>query len=358
MLFESAGDLLSDFADVNGADHLVVMPIARTHVEWSARAYPGPTIFYPPGDVELERLNIIPNREDTASLAERCSWASGIDESVLGKHPLVAFPYKLDWTRIRAGSHFYHRELIRTLSEHVDRTCLNYVRYVQCPIDAPDCLPGRAGQVDSNHMMAGALLYSNVERQGRMIGGDAFTHFITRGLGLPIQSIEPSYFPRAGEVGRIVNHALMLYRDVLEASCATSQFVQCLSLMEFLVDPEGYTRADRVRKIVARYAATEPAGYARLLERLVLLTGKRDDATGRHVGYRTRIVHIGDRIDDIVPDSIERRELFVELGGYVKHIVDHMVEHSETTLAEYLTVRESLRPFRAESRVPTPGPSQ
>jgi hypothetical protein len=116
-------------------------------------------------------------------------------------------------------------------------------------------------------MMAGALLYSHVEREARLIGGDAFTHFITRGLGLPIESIDHTLFPRNGETGRIVNHALMLYRDVLEASSSTSQFVQCLSLLEFLVDPESYCQFDKVRKIVARYVAANQSEYNKLLER-------------------------------------------------------------------------------------------
>jgi len=247
MLFDSSGNLLSDFVtDLDTAGHLVVMPIARIDVEWTARAYPGPVIFYPAGDVDLENLNIVANRKDSTSLAEVHSHASGVDEATLREHPLVAFPYKLNWAELRSGSHLHHRELIRGLSEHVDMTCLNFVRYSQCPINTPDCLPGRAGQINTNHMMAGALLYSHVEREARIIAGDAFTHFITKGVGLPIESIDHARFPRAGEVGRIVNHAFMLYRDMLEASSSTAQFVQCLSLLEFLVDPESYTSSEKV----------------------------------------------------------------------------------------------------------------
>src|SRR6266571_638110 len=102
MLFESDGDLLSDFAkDLDAGSQLVVMPIARMDVEWIARAYPGPVIFYPPGVVNLDDLNIVPNRKMTSVLAELASEASGIDESILRKHPLVAFAYKLDWPEVR-----------------------------------------------------------------------------------------------------------------------------------------------------------------------------------------------------------------------------------------------------------------
>lgn len=350
MLFESEGDLLSDFAKyIDVGSQLVLMPIARMNVEWVARAYPGPVILYPPGAVNLEDLNIVPNRKMTSVLAELASEASGIDEPILRKHPLVAFPYKLNWSEVRLGSHSHHLELIRRLSEHVDTACLNFVRYVQCPIDVPDCLPGRAGQLDSNHMMAGALLYSHVDREARLIGGAAFTHFITRGLGLPIESIDHTRFPKTGAVGRLVDHALALYRDMLEASSSTSQFVQCLSLLEFLVEPDSYCSFGKVRKIVARYNAANQAEYNKLLDRFFELTGKKDDATGHHIGYRTRIVHMGNRIEDILPDLPDRKNLFVELDGYMKRVIDHMIAHSEKSLADYLITRELLRPFEIPS---------
>lgn len=81
---------------------------------------------------------------------------------------------------------------------------------------------------------------------------------------------------------------------MLEASSSTSQFVQCLSLLEFLVDPDSYCDFKKVGKIVARYAAANQSEYIKLLDRFFELTGKKDDATGRPIGYRTRIVHIGD----------------------------------------------------------------
>jgi hypothetical protein len=346
VLFESEGDLLLDFAEpLEIGNHLIVMPIARVNIEWDARMYPGPVVFYPPAAVDLGNLNIVANRTTSSSLAEYSSAASGVDESIFRTHSLVAFPYALNWSEVRTGSHSDHREIIRRLSQHVDTTCLNFVRYMQCPIDLPDCLPARAGQLDSNHMMAGALLYSHVEREARLIGGDSFTHFITRGLGLPIASIAHSSFPKTGELGRIVSHALMLYRDILEASSPTSQYVQCLSLLEFLVEPDSFCNFDKVRKVVARYIAANRSEYNTLLDRLFELTGKRDETTGRYVGYRTRIVHIGDRVEDIVPGIGDRKSLFLELDGYIKRIIDHMIVHSEKTFTEYLSLRESLRPF-------------
>lgn len=339
MSSESEGNLLHDFSEhLVPGKLLVLMPIARVEVELPPLTYPGPVIFYPAGFANLDDLNIVPNNKEASTIADFASHASGITEETICQHSLVAFPYTLDWSEFRTGKHEYHRELIRTLSEHVDAACLNFIRYSQCPVDIHDYLPARAGQLGSNHMMAGAILYNYALREGRLIGGDAFTHFITRGLGLPLESIEHGEFPRTGEVGQIVSHALVLFRDMLEASSSTSKFIQCLGLLEFLADPDKFLNFDKVSGIVARYSTTNMTDYKKLLDRLFDLTGKKD-------GYRNRIVHMGQRLEGILPDHEDRRKLFRELSCYIGRIIDHMIIYSDKTFAEYLIVRDALRPF-------------
>ncbi len=57
------------------------------------------------------------------------------------------------------------------------------------------------------------------------------------------------------------------------------------------------------------------------------------------------MVHLGERIENIVPDAQARRELFLELDGYIKAVMDHMIAHSEKSFDGYLLVREALRPY-------------
>lgn len=346
MLFETSGDLLSDFSTgLSAGKHLVLMPLSRMSVEWSARIYPGPVVFYPLADVNLAPLNVVSNSKASRSLAEVCSAASGVEASTFLDHPVVAFVREFDWEAVETASHSTHCELIRALSHYVDATCLNFVRYKQCPMDLTDCLPGRPGQLSTNRMMSGALLYNHAKGRGRIIGGAAFTHTFTRGLGLDLESIEHELFPRQGDVGKIVGHALMLYRDILEALSQTSRFVQCLSLMEFLADPEEYTQFDEVSRVVARHVATSRRDYFGLLTRFSELTSKKDPDTKRHLGYRTRIVHIGETVEEIVSNSGERRRLFEELERYIKSVIDHMIQHSALAWTEYIELRRSLRPF-------------
>jgi hypothetical protein len=350
MFEDSDGDLLYHYADyLESGAHLAVMPVARLSFDWSPLAFPAGITVY--SDVQTDKLRIVPNDLKSHSLAEHASAVSGIDEAVLFQQPVVVFPVRFDWHRFRRNSHKANMEFIRKLSDHVDRTCFNFIRYRQCPIftngDWIHNLPGRAGQINSNHMVSGALLYNHSLREARIIGGDAFTHIITRGLGLPLEGIDQSEFPQEGEVGFIVNHALSLYTAMLEASNPTAFFIQALALLEFLAYPDEYRKFEDVKKVIARYVAKNPTEYNALLDRLFVLTGKKEADTGRIIGYRTRIVHMGERIEDIEPDEEQRKRLFFELDGYIRSVIDHMIKHSEMSFGYYLTIRESLRPYEA-----------
>jgi len=166
-------------------------------------------------------------------------------------------------------------------------------------------------------------------------------------MGLPLEDLEESEFPRDGEVGHIVNHALYLYTEMLEANSPTAFFIQSLALLEFLAFPDEYKGFEKVKKVIARYVAKNRNEYDKLLDRFFELTGKKDKDTDRIVGYRTRIIHMGARIEDVVPNEKDRRELFVELDGYIRSVIDHMVKYSEMTFEDYLLVREQLRPYES-----------
>lgn len=341
------GDLLTEYEAIRSVEgcHLVVMPIARVHIDWLPIRYPGGYSFYTDGMVNLDALNIIPNKRDSGSLAEACSEASGITQEVLDHHPLVVFPCRFEWESFLRSSHRSRLEFIRDLSESVDSSCLDFARYRLCRLDPIDCLPGRAGQTMDNPMMAGALLYNPHLHEGRIIGGDAFTHYLTRGLGLPLEPIEHTQSPKYGEVGHIIQHALSLYTALLESSNPTARFMQALGLLEFLASPEEYQQFKEVKKVIARYVARDHTEYQHLLDRFFELTGKKDPTSGRIIGFRTRIVHMGERIERIVPGSKRRKQLFLELDGYIRPVIDHMIQYSGMALPDYLRIRETLKPY-------------
>ena len=123
------GDLLQglrSFLD-HGAN-LAIMPIARIHLDRTV-LFPSGMTFYPPGLADLGGVNLVPNSDKRGSLSERCSAASGITRATLDDHALVVLPCRFDWKEFRRSSHRSHLDFIRSLSEEVDRRCMNYARY-------------------------------------------------------------------------------------------------------------------------------------------------------------------------------------------------------------------------------------
>ena len=78
-----------------------------------------------------------------------------------------------------------------------------------------------------------------------------------RGIGLPLVRIDESEFPKEGEFGHIVQHALSLYTQLIESNSNTSKFIQALALLEYLADPRDYVKFEKVKKVIARYVARE-----------------------------------------------------------------------------------------------------
>jgi len=73
-----------------------------------------------------------------------------------------------------------------------------------------------------------------------------------------------------------------------------------------------------VKKIVARYVASSKDEYTHLLERFSELTSKKHRETQQEIGYRTRIIHIGDRLEKLLPNPLDQRNLFEELDSYIR----------------------------------------
>jgi hypothetical protein len=193
--------------------------------------------------------------------------------------------------------------------------------------------------------MSICLVYDPAKKSSRLYGGAAFPFAFTGGIGIWLRQPEWQRFPGVGEVGKIVYHALTLYATMLEASSDTIRFVQALSLLEFLAFPTDFKNMVEVKKVIARYVASDQTSYDKVLERFKELTGKKDPTSGVETGLRTRVVHIGDKIESLIPSPRDRQELFAELDGYIRPVINHMIEHSELGFDEYTQVRKTFPAF-------------
>ena len=342
--------ILDDFEKYISEGYLIaVMPITRLMVDFEAISFPHGVTFYPASYIELNDLGYVASRQygQDVSVAELVSAVSGVTLEDFDEHPLVVFPCTFNWDEFRADNFRNHLKFITTLSQYVDET-LDVVRYYQCEINNFHPLPGKAGTLNSNIMMSAALLYNPKIKEARIIAGDAFATRITRGLGLPLERVEPNLFPKSGEVGKIVRHAFSLYSNIMESDNLTVKFTQCMSLIEFLAFPDEYKKFSDVSKIISRYVAKNAKDYQELLERFNDLTGRKDPETNEILGLRTRIVHLGEKLEAIIRDDAVIKMLFLELQIYIKSAINHMIEHSELSWDDYLELRNQLTPFTAK----------
>lgn len=336
---------IRDFENYFATGHLLaVLPISRMHVEMEAIAFPRGAFVCPPGCIDINSLHIRKNQLEGGSLSEAQSAATGVDLDIFASHPLVLFPCHFNWTQFQADSHKNHLRFLRTLSQYVDSTFLDAVRFNFCRLGLADTLPGRAGSLYSTPMFAAAALFNPKKRQGRLIAGAAFTHAITVGLGLALEPVAEADFPRDGEVGRIAQHGLSLYRDALEAYDHTSRFVRAMTLLEFLANPIDFENFKTVKKTIARYVAKDKADYEQWLEWFFNLTGRRDPVTGQFIGLRTRIVHLGHKLEDCLSDD-GIADLYRQLDRVIGKVITHLIQYSKLDWNDYLAVRDTVGPF-------------
>ncbi len=317
--------------------HVVLLPLSRFVTDKSI-FLPCGVMIYPEGRLELSNLDLSSSDDQLATIQ---SLMSGVKLEDYNAQPLIALPININWDSLLACSHMQHMELIRTLSEMIDALCLDYIRYTHCKLTyIPDeGLPNSAGQIASNSMMSSALFMRNGSREAKLIGGAAFTHTITRGVGLVARQPEWDRFPRSGEMGNLALRAISQYSQILKTESATSRFVQSLSLLEFLAFPYEYKNFKKVKSVISRSVAKEPTERKKILDRFEYLTGKIDEDTGEQIGLRTRIVHIGARFEDLVNLASERRDLFDELDLYIRIMINDMIEFSHISFDDYEKLR-------------------
>ncbi|HAP41472.1 MAG TPA: hypothetical protein DCQ94_17200 [Nitrospira sp.] len=336
-------DLLERYKEDLSIGHsLALLPVSRLRLEDSELPFPGGVTFYQQGKVDLAALNCVPNDNFGHPLSKAKSSITRVTIDTLNEHVLAVCPVQMVWSRFISLSHTEHMDFIADLSHKIDRTCFDYILYRLCDFYPVDSLPGRIGSLDTHPMFSAVLLYDPQSKRSQIVSGSVFSHMVVRGIGLLLHPLDAGEFPTDGEVGRIAKHALTLYRSILESSSHTSRFVQAMSLLEFLAFPDDYRPFKEVKKIVASHAARSEYEYRTIIDRFLDLTGKKDPVTNEFLGFRTRIVHMGQRIEEIVPREIDRKTLFAEIYGYIRAMMDHMIAHSDLTFVEYGHIRRSL----------------
>lgn len=320
--------------------HVALLPISRLVTDKSI-FFPHGVMIYPQGRLDLNEINLC---ESNNELSDVQTIASGVDLDSYKSNAIIVLPINCDWNSILGCSHKKHLELIRTISEMIDRLCLDMVRFHQCKLtDIPDeGLPNSAGQIGFGSMMSSAMILKHGGRDAKLVSGAVFSHSITRGVGLFAKQLEWDCYPENGEVGRIAYRAISQYSQVLKTESASSRFIQAISLLEFLASPYDYEKFKKVKTIISRYVAQGPEERKKVLDRFEYYSGKKDPDTNEQIGLRTNIVHIGARLEELVHSRIERKEIFDDLDLCIRTVIRHMIRNSELNYDEYLKIRENL----------------
>ena len=353
--------LIEEFMEeLQAGMYLAVLPISRFVLE--DRFSLGKFNFYPAGEVDINELRIVSNKTvellDNGSglivtegqdLRELKSSITGIDNDTFKENVIVAFTLKMDWDSFLKGNHESDLALIYNLSQDVEKA-IDLIRFYFCRVELPDTLPGQVGTWEGSGGFSGALLYTLFDNESYVIAGSVVTHVVAKGVGLDLDQRQTSWIERhsllennASEVGNIAKMGLSLYSGVLEANNITTKFIMAMSLLEFLAFPNEYKKFELVKKEISYHVAKDAKDYQMLLDRFWELTGKKDDATGKIIGYRTQIIHIGKTLEEIIPDEQDRNKLIIELQRYIGIVIEDMIRNSDKTWDEFAEHRNQLK---------------
>ncbi|MGF1903468.1 hypothetical protein [Aliivibrio sifiae] len=276
------------------------------------------------------------------SIREVSTTLSGIRKSVFTESDLAIFSFDPDLFRV-----FEHHDIdmlfLKSLSDRVFNS-LNVIRFLHCDLFVPDKLPHIPGYWQKSDGFMGACICCP-NQVPEIIAGQQAGGMLSSGLGIGLESddtlgmeghpfvtsIEPDE-PSRNEVGQIIEHSLKLYNRAMYANSDTLKFINIMALFEYLGTGDRYTNFKQVRPKLQSHIARNVKEYEELSEFFQRLTGLKEN--GVNLGYRTRIIHEGALLEDIIPLKAEREKLFRDLTKFVQYIIRGMYPYADKPLQE------------------------
>jgi len=352
MIARSVPPVAADFLHaLEAGKALCVIPLPRVELGLEPLRVLENFQIYPRDEIDLQALNVVsyPLLEfERAEAARRKREKSGhkafhirgnalawyqsgltrISLEHFRRHALIAFPCDVTSEQLFAANHKQHIAMIRAASEYAERA-IDLIRFEQCRLDLPDSLPGHAGTFDLASPYSAALFYFLSDNEAYIIAGQSVTHLIAVGIGLQLEA--PPSIERIGngEVGNLARRALAMFTEALESNSDTDKFVRSLSTLEFIAGGGEYVKMEGTKTAIAAHVAKTRGRYHEISQRFRELTSDKDPVTGDQKGIRTRIVHMGHRLESIVPDPAERQSLFRDLQGYIGKPIEDLIELSD-----------------------------
>lgn len=318
---------------------LIVLPIARLRIE---EAIVTETIcLFPPGEFYIHNpynLDGSPfENTDSISLRDFVTRATPIDISVFHDFPVIVFRKALTYEQYNILTQQDDVELIRECSDLADNL-MNLVRFFKADYVLPDWLPAKPGIWNDRH--SAMFTYFPGRKWGHILSREVELRGFIRGIGMDLYgadhiSLHPLLFRDVTELGKLIKHALRLNTVIMETDDESMKFTQIFVLLEFLGDPFAFGRFQDMKKKLIPCLVHNQEEYEKMSKRFEELTNPG--------GIRTAIVHMGKRLQEIVPDSADRKKLFQELHKISYGLILHMMFSPAETWEDYEIERHTLR---------------
>jgi hypothetical protein len=354
-------DPFSYFSDeLRAGKQMCLMPVSRIHVEEPTELkrgmvlYPGyyltPTplrvVSWPRQDSEeLSRKHGVDIGDGWRSVAlhgPELAWfksaTTGIELVTFFESALVAIAVEIDWDLFLAPpSHEHHLRMISSTADVAEET-FDLIRLHYCHPLARGTLPGRVSYLSAAGFSC-ALFYTLLDHESYVVAGETLTHAIVSGIGLDLTTFSGVPEIGNGELGQISRHGLRMLSSAMEANSETSKFVQMLSLLEYLAEPDHYISMANTKRRIGRHVARSRAEYDFVMNDFQYLTSE-PRAKDTNTGLRHNIVHLGRRIEDLIGTE-ERAKVFKRLWRYVAMPLGDMIELSDANWGEIEKLRHA-----------------
>lgn len=318
---------------------IVFMPMPRFKID--EPFFSKNNSIFPAGYLDLQTLELLNfNGSKYNEYSERMSWPNLNDpiNHITGitldnyKH-LPTLVFKLRLSNYEDFINLHQFSITGILTKITDSTDLliDHLKYQNCNYKLIDNVVERPGLVGN---FSSCVVHFIGVNKTHIINRQIAGRVLSKGLGLYVDSLDtfydnPLFYDGIGEVGNILKYALRLHSNIIETDDATLKFTQIMTLFEYLADPDHYLAAKKVKGKIAVFNCSNRTEYNTFCERYRVLS---ED-------YRTNIVHIGRRIEDVIPSG-ELDKLFAELHRYVLNVLHNMFRDIFLTWQEFADKRD------------------
>ena len=329
---------------------LIILPIDRLRI--AEPIFTEDYSVFPPGAFLLNHQEIkkfdgkeFEDTQPTKSLRDHITKVTGIQIEDFERLPVVVFFSKLgDYKEFRSQNHQDDEYLLKQLSTASDGI-MNLIKFFNGDYFLPENLPSRPGIWDGRY--SAAIIYYPPISTGYIISREVEYKNFIKGIGMDVTdcakiTANPLVHGEIGEVGSIVKHALRLHGAIMETDEPTLKFTQIMTLFEYLASPFGYEKASKVKTKIGVLIAKNKTEYHNFCNRFEEIGGGKE-INGVREGYRTMIIHNGERLEDLIPKKADQDALFKELNIYAHTVIMEMLLRSMDSWAEFEQYRDSLK---------------